>query len=69
MKILTTQDWNVSQELVGLKLALKALWLINQHYQVKERGIMMLLIFVFALCLKSSHRCTHGMVYSLKFYL
>lgn len=25
-----------SQELVGLKLALKALWRVNQHYQVKE---------------------------------
>lgn len=44
MKVINTGLEHKSQELVGLKLALKALWHVNQHYQVKERGIMMLLI-------------------------
>lgn len=53
-----------SQELVGLKLALKALWRVSQHYQVKRKGNQRCCSFLFFLSqfnTLSSHRFTHGM--------
>lgn len=59
-----------SQELVGLKLALKALWRVSQHYQVKRKGNRDVAHFYFCAQFNtlSSQGFTHGMLQTLRFY-